>query len=228
MPELTQPFLLAAAHIPQDQSLDSWLKSLHIQPRWLDEIIVLSADAHLRFTDLPGADAAVLLYPWPNWQRSELFAVQQSFREIATGERRLILLISEAERTSSVLLLAAPAVIGYYNQVPQAYLNHLFVQHLSATENDLLALLENQLTSAGRKPEELHTLSLQAKTQKRPGKSGSRFASATWAKSATPESGALAALVDVIHSLNQTHKKNGLVADLDSEGNLYGVWVERV
>jgi len=228
MPELIQPFILAAGTLDNGTSLNSWLNATHIQPRWLDEIIVVSSSAELRFNHLPGADAATLVYGWPAWPRSEHYLIQQASREIATGERRLILLVSEVDNATSALLLAAPAVIGYYNQLPKAYLQHLFVTHLTAAEPDLLAETVIQVQAAGRKAEEIHTLSLHAFNQKKPGKIGTPFESAGWVKSALPQPGAIAAMGDTLASLSPAKKKNGLVLELDGEHNLYGIWIEKV
>lgn len=228
MPELIQPFILAAGTLNESSTLESWLKSMQVQPRWLDEIIVVSAADPIRFIGLPGADAATLVYSWPAWQRSEHYLIQQASREIATGERRLILLVSEAENATSALLLAAPAVIGYYNQLPQAYLQHLFVTHLTTSEPDLLAETATQVQAAGRKAEEIHTLSLNAFNLKKPGKSGTAFESAGWVKSASGQPGAIAAMGDALASLSPAKKKNGLVLELDGEYNLYGIWIEKV
>lgn len=228
MPELIQPFILAAGTLAEDSTLETWLKTTQVQPRWLDEIVVVSFSAELRFNHLPGADAGTLVYTWPAWQRSEHYLIQQASREIATGERRLILLVSEGENSTSALLLAAPAVIGYYNQLPQAYLQHLFVTHPSAQEIDLLAETATQIQAADRKPEEIHALSLSVFNQKKPGKSGTPFESAGWVKSASGQPGAIAAMGDTLASLAPGKKKNGLVLELDGERNLYGIWIEKV
>jgi hypothetical protein len=228
MPELIQPFILAAGTLAEDSTLETWLKTTQVQPRWLDEIVVASSSAELRFNHLPGADAGTLVYSWPAWQRSEHYLIQQASREIATGERRLILLVSEGENSTSALLLAAPAVIGYYNQLPQAYLQHLFVTHLISAEPDLLAETATQVLAADRKPEEIHALSLNVFNQKKPGKSGTPFESAGWVKSASGQPGAIAAMGDTLASLAPGKKKNGLVLELDGERNLYGIWIEKV
>lgn len=228
MPELIQPFMLAAGTLNESSALESWLKSMQVQPRWLDEIIVVSSSDQISFNGLAGADAATLVYCWPSWQRSEHYLIQQASREIATGERRLILLVSECETASSVLLLAAPAVIGYYNQLPQAYLQHLFVTHLTDAEPDLLTETAKQIQSAGRKPEEIHMLWLNPGKQKKPGKSGTPFESAGWVKSASGQSGPIAAMGDTLLSLSPAKKKNGLVVELDDENALYGIWIEKV
>lgn len=228
MPELIQPFILAAGTLNESSTLESWLKSMQVQPRWLDEIIVVSSAAQIRFKSLAGADAATLIYCWSSWQRSEHYLIQQASREIATGERRLILLVSEGQTATSALLLAAPAVIGYYNQLPQAYLQHLFVTHLTATEPDLLAETATQVQVAGRKPEEIHVLSLNPGTQRKPGKSGTPFEPAGWVKFASGQTDAIAAMGDTLTSLSPAKKKNGLVVELDGENNLYGIWIEKV
>lgn len=228
MPELIQPFILAAGTLADGSTLETWLKTSQVQPRWVDEIIVVSETDQIRFNGLSGADAATLIYVWPSWQRSELYLIHQASREIATGERRLILLVSECETSTSALLMAAPAVIGYYNQLPQAYLQHLFVTHLSTAEPDLLAETATQVQAAGRKPEEIHALSLSVFNQKKPGKSGTAFESAGWVKSAPGQTGAIAAMGDTLSSLSPAKKKNGLVLELDGEHNLYGIWFEKV
>lgn len=228
MPELIQPFILAAGTLNDNSTLDSWLNTSHVQPRWLDEIIVVSSSTTIRFSHLPGADAATLVYAWPAWQRSEHYLIQQASREIATGERRLILLMSEGDNTTAALLLASPAVIGYYNQLPQAYLQSLFVTHLTAADANLFDETAAQIQTAGRRPEEIQALYLNAGTQKKPTKTGTAFEAAGWVKSALQQPGAIAAMVDTLTSLNPAKKKNGLVLELDNETNLYGVWIERV
>ncbi len=228
MAELTQPFLLAGTILNTDASITDWLRTVHIQPRWLDEMIVVSSTSDLHLKELNGLPTTSLIYRWTEWHQSELYFLHQACREIRTGEKRMILLVSESTEATSALVLSSPAAIGIYNQIPLAYLDNQFSQHLENPNQDLLSTLESILEKADKKPQLLDSLSIDPGKQKRPVKNKTAFESATWTKSTNLRSGTISACLDVLNSLIDNKKKNGLVAEMDSAQNLYGIWIERL
>lgn len=228
MAELTTPFLLAGASLEPNASLSDWLRSVHIQPRWLDEVVVVSPYVSLRSTGLAEAKPNLLTYRWPGWKQSQHFLLQQACREIGCGERRLILLLSESEAVTTALVLAAPAAIGIYNQIPLAYLDAWFALHIENTGASLFDALSEPLKKAEKKPQQLHTLFLTAGRMKKPVKSGTDYASATWTKPTSEPANAISACLDVLNTLTSSGKKNGLAVEVDDSPNLYGVWIERL
>lgn len=228
MPELILPFWLASATLDSSTSVRDWMRSVRVNPRWLDEIVVTSPSDSLRFDGVEGCPDSALIYRWQGWQHSQHLLLHNACREIIVGDRRLILLISESKTQTTAILLAAPATIGIFNLSPLAYVNAQFSEHLLTSDVNLLAQLEPHLKRAEKKTSQLDTLLIFPGPCKRPVKSQTPFAGATWTKPQPDAEGALAACHEVLSNLITTRHKNGLALEVETGLNLYASWIERI
>jgi hypothetical protein len=228
MPELTIPFWLASTTMEASASIRDWMRSVRVNPRWLDEVVVTTPASTLRFDGLEGCPDSALIYRWQDWQQSQHLLLHNACREIVVGDRRLNLLISEAAATTTAVLLAAPAIIGIYNLSPLAYVEERFSDHLLTAEVDLLAQLETDLKKAERKPSQINSLLIDPGPCKKPIKSKTPFEGASWAKAQPGAEGGLAACHDVLNSLMTSGRKNGLALEVEPDLNLYATWIERI
>jgi hypothetical protein len=228
MAELTQPFLLAGKRLSNGDSIPDWLRAEHIQTRWLDECILLSESSEFLCSELPGLPPSSLTYRWPGWKQSQQYFLHQACREISTGEQRMILLVNESSTFSEAMVISSPAAIGMYNQIPLAYLEIPFAQHLDQTNLYILPLIESILLKAEKKPQDLNTLLIQPGKMKKPVKKDTSFESASWTKPKDAPFSTITACLDVVDSLAVLKKKNGLVVEVDAAENLYGLWIERL
>jgi len=227
MAEITQPFWLASATLDASASVADWLRSVRVQPRWLEEIVVFSS-AQIRFDKIEGCRPSTLVYRWPDWQISQHLLLHQACREISLGERRLILLLAEAPTSTTVLLLGAPAAVGLYNLDPLASAAPFLSEHLENADVNLLEEIEPRLKKLDKKPSELNTMLISPGPCKKPVKSQTPFAPATWTKSLSNNEQAFESCQNVLAALTQTGKKNGLALEVDMDLNLYATWIERL
>jgi hypothetical protein len=224
MPELTLPFWLESTVLPESETINDWLKTCRVQPRWIDEVIRVSTDtAAPSPVALDGLEPSTLQLEWPLGWNSEHSLLQAACREISVGDRRLILLLAQ----QTAVLLAAPAVIGMYNLMPLAYVDELFSVHMPAPEMALLDFLDALLQKKQRKSSQVNQLLLVQHDAKRPVKTNTGFEGAGWVKSQLP-GGALTAAHELVQSLAQKKQVNGLAVEVGAEQNLFATWIERV
>ena len=228
MPELTLPFWLNSATLDLSEPLESWLKIVRIQPRWLDEIIVTSNTAEQRFSDLNGITETVSITRWPRWDKSQHLLLHDACRKIIVGDRRLVLLIAEAAEQTTAVLISAPAIVGMYNLSPIAYLDTRLELHLPKLEASLLDLLETPLIKADKKPPQLDALLITPGPQKRPVKSQTSFEHAAWVKPKSGEAGALASCHDLLTHLGTAQRKHGLAVEVTSALDVFATGLERI
>jgi len=217
------PFWLTSAILSPGETVEGWLTAQHIRPRWIDEIIQIDADAGKETLSISGIVAEV---PWLHsraGQVSEHFVLQGACREIAVGDRRMILLIS----LPAVVLLVAPAAVGMYNLFPQAYVEEFFNQKRAAADVPVLEYLEALLQKKQRKAAQLDGLLLVQAGGKRPVKAETAFSGAAWVK--PPELlGALAGCHELVQALLQKKRGDGLAVEVTADQNLWATWIERV
>ena len=227
MTELTTPFWLASAVLTGGQTVNDWLRSQRVQARWIDEVIQIR-DASMERSVVAGISADVPQMDWADTQISEQYFIHTACREIATGERRLILLLSKKEKFSTALLLAAPAAVGMYNLMPLAYLEELFEFVVPANDADVLTLLDSALEKKQRKASSLKAFGFLQASGKRPVKADTAFANSLWVKPTEGTSGSLAACHEMAQILTQKRLSSGLSVEVAANQILFATWMERV
>jgi hypothetical protein len=226
MAEMTLPFWLTSAVLEETQTVNDWLKAQRVQPRWIDEVIHICDPRTAPALTLSGLEKSTPQFNWPEQVQSDFFYLQAACREIAVGERRLILLLSGSGLQRTAVLLASPSAAGMYNLMPLAYVEELSCFHVDDSEPDLLQTLENALTAKEKKAAQVKDLLLLQTDGKRPVKSESAFSGASWVKVSHPAAGSLAACHDLVQQLATKKHSNGLAAELSTDRHLYLTWIE--
>lgn len=219
MTEITIPFWLNSKVLTTNDTVESWLQANHIRPRWVDEVIQMG-EQPVTLADLPTE------VPWlrsPMGPIAENSTFQAACREIAVGERHLILLVA----LPAIVLLASPGAVGMYNLFPQAYIDGLFCMKANVSTESDWALLETALLKKECKAGQISELLWLQEDGRRPIKAGTAFASATWVKP-DPSRTMLASCHEVVQSLILKKQTNGLVVEIDVENILFATWIERV
>lgn len=222
MAELTIPFWLASAEIRDGISVNDWLRSRHIQLRWIDELLQITE----KKIPVEGIDPSVPQFIWPAGQITDFYFLQSACREIALGEKRLILILSARHEVTTAVLLAAPAAVGMYNLIPQAYVEDWFYSVLSDPAN-LFDFLERSLVKVQRKPSEVDDLLL-LMDGKRPIKTKTNFEHSAWVKPEEVVSGTLQACHELVQRLIGKKHSNGLAVEVTQDKKCYTAWFERI
>ena len=228
MAELTVPFWLASSTFEASASVGDWMRTVRVNPRWLDEIVVISTSDTLRFQGIEGCPDSTIIYRWVGWHRSEHLLLHNACREVIIGDRRLILLLSESKTTTTAVLLSAPAMVGIYNLNPLAYVDAHFSTSLHDVEVNLLETLAPLLAKIEKKPSQVDTLLISPGPCKRPVKTQTEFAGATWTKPQPEAEGALAACHEVLNTLIPSKHKNGLALEVEPHLDMYATWIEKI
>jgi hypothetical protein len=223
MTELTIPFWLTSGWIARRAELPAWLKSQHIQPRWIDEEIIVSSTPAAEEPISP----TVFFFKWPREVGVESLFLQQAAREIAAGDRRMILLSVIHPQGCRVVLLGSPAAVGMYNLMPQAYLTDWLALPPAAEEVPILSVLETMWTKRTKKPAQVKCLSLLL-PGKRPTKAETVFKNAAWVKPEQPAEGGIGAAHALVQALLEKKQGNALLAEFDERQQLFSCWIEGV
>lgn len=229
MADLSPAFWLASARLDSLSALEGWLKSIHVQPRWLDEILLISSEASIPSPDLAGLEQTTLISRFPAWMRSQQPLIHDASRKAANGEKDIILLIAQGEVGFTAALISSPAVIGRYNLIPQAYLEYRLSFHLNDKDEALLELIQTALQKNGKSAAALNLFAFHSQRSKRPVKSATPFAGAAWLNQEEGvDRSALSMMHDLATALAASKKKNGLVVEIDAENDLFSTWLEAV
>jgi hypothetical protein len=228
MVELTTPFWLASTVLTETQTVNDWLKSQRIQPRWIDEVIRICNPAGAEALAVTGINEDVPQLQWPGGLYSESHYLQTACREIAVTNRQMILLLSDSGHQRTAVILAAPAAVGMYNLLPQTYVEELSSSRLPEVEADLLSSLDQILLKKQKKTVQVKELLLIQPSGKRPVKSETTFSSAGWVKETNPDAGTMAACHNLVQTLLKKQQSNGLAVDMTADRQLYLIWIERV
>lgn len=229
MADLSPAFWLASVRLDSLSALEGWLKSIHVQPRWLDEILLISSEASIPSPDLAGLEQTTLISRFPAWMRSQQPLIHDASRKAANGEKDIILLIAQGEVGFTAALISSPAVIGRYNLIPQAYLEYRLSFHLNDKDEALLELIQTALQKNGKSAAALNLFAFHSQRSKRPVKSATPFAGAAWLNQEEGvDRSALSMMHDLATALAASKKKNGLVVEIDAENDLFSTWLEAV
>jgi hypothetical protein len=228
MVELTVPFWLTSAVLADDQSVNDWLKSQRIQARWIDEIVRISGSGSEGALAVDGIGESVSQLLWPRELYSESLYFQSACREIAVDDRRMILLLADSGQQRTAVLLAAPAAVGMYNLMPQAYVEEFMAPRLSADAGELMTWLDSFLLKHEKKPTQVKELLLVQSIGRRPVKAETAFSAAGWVKTANAQAGALSACHDLVQALLTRQQSNGLAVEVAADRQLFINWIERV
>ena len=229
MADLAPAFWLASARLDSASEIAGWLKSVHVQPRWLDEVVMISDEPAAPILDLPGLEGSTLVTRFNAWTKSQQPLLHDTCRKTANGEKEIILVISRTAEAASAALVCSPVVVGRYNLIPAAYLEDRLSFHLPEQKADLLETVLSKLVKSGRSAAELNLLAFQSSTSKRPVKSATPFAGAAWLnREPGADRNTLAVTHDLVTALSIGKKKNGLIVEIDSDDDLFATWVEAV
>jgi len=228
MAELTIPFWLTSGVLADSQSINDWLKSERVQPRWIDEVIRITDNGAEDSLKVSGIGVGVPQFNWASGQYSEHLFLQAACREIEVGERRLILLLSDSGGQRVGVLLASPSAVGMYNLMPQAYLEEFFSLRLPDAEVNVLEILSSELLKKGRKAAQVKALLLVQAQAKRPVKAETDFSGAAWVKQVNPAAGAISACRDLVQVLMEKKQANGLAVEVAADRQLFATWIERI
>jgi hypothetical protein len=228
MVELTIPFWFASCVLSETESINSWLKTQKVQPRWIDEVIRVTEPGLESGFALTGIESSALQFGWSAGQFSDHKLLQAACREIAMGERSLALLLSCRNHQRTAVLLAAPTAVGMYNLVPLAYVEELFTLQIPSSDMDLLAALEIAIIKKGKKAEQLKELLWLQNEGKRPVKSNTAFTAAQWVSLQGRPAGILPACHELVQVLLQKKQVNGLAVEVDASQHLFATWIERI
>jgi hypothetical protein len=226
MTETTIPFWQTSGVLTEEQSINDWLQAQHILPRWLDEVVWIYENNSTEMIAITGLKPETIQMNWRSPAFSELYFLHCACREIALGERRLVLLISIRVKRVTAVILAAPAAVGMYNLFPEVYIDDL-IQSVVPGE-DIMEELDKSLLKKGRKPSSTKLFCLNTPGRKRPSKTGTNFSGAGWVKPEGEDWGTLEACHEVIHSMKTKQQKNGLVAEVTMDQLLFATWFETV
>jgi hypothetical protein len=228
MADLAPAFWLASARLDSVAALPGWLKSVHVQPRWLDEIVTVSIDQTIEAISIAGLDDAVLVSRLENWPKSLQPLLHDACRKTANSEKDLILLVSQSTAGVTAALVSSPVVVGKYNLMPLAYLENRLSFHFPGKEDGLLDSIQIKLQKAERSAAELKLLAFHSPVCKRPVKSETPFTGAAWlSQVAGADRGTLAMGHDLATTLT-AKKKHGLIVEIDNDRDLYATWMEAV
>jgi hypothetical protein len=229
MAESIQPFWLASARLTSPAELSDWMRSVRIQPRWLDEVILFSPEQEFAIPPLQELDETVMVTRHFPWHTSQLSILHDACRKINSGDRGMILILSVSAQATTAIILCSPSKTGMYNMMPLAYMDVRLALHLPTMNIDILETIARELAATEKSASQLHYLAFTSATLKRPVKSASPFSGAAWVKSEPgAEASALAACHDLVTQLATTKKKHGLAFEIDTESNLYASWIEMV
>lgn len=228
MADLSLPFWLASTRLEKSASIPDWLKSIHLQTRWFDEIIFIPANRETQFPRLPGGNDQAI-YRSTNQGEDGLRILHDACREIITGDRHMTLLICETLEATLPIILVSPAAAGIYNLSPIAYMDARLAFHLPEKEANLLMLLQDKLKKKEKSPSQLDLLAFRSRSYKQPVKSETPFEKAAWLKAENGEGlTGLTACHDLVAGLISKNKKNGLVVEVSDEANVSAIWIERI
>jgi hypothetical protein len=229
MAELAPAFWLASTRLNSLSMLESWLKLIHVQPRWLDEIVLISSEASIPSPDLAGMEQTTIISCFPAWLKSQQPLIHDASRKAANGEKDMILLIAQGEGGFTTALISSPAVIGRYNLIPQAYLEYRLSFHLDEKDEALLDTIQTALQKDSKSAAVVNIFVFHSQRSKRPVKSATPFAGAAWLNQEEGvDRSALSMMHDLTTALATLKKKNGLVVEIDAENNLFSTWLEAV
>ncbi len=229
MADLPPAFWLASARLDSASEIAGWLKSVHVQLRWLDEVVIISEEPIPPTLDLPGLEGSTLVTRFNGWAKSQQPLLHDACRKTANGEKEIILVVSQTANIATAALVGSPVVVGRYNLIPAAYLENRLSFHLPDQNADLLETIQSRLIKSGRSAAELNLLAFQSSAGKRPVKSATPFAGAAWLnRESGADRNALAVTHDLVTSLSGSKKKNGLIIEIDSDYDLFATWVEAV
>ena len=228
MAELTIPFWLTSSVLADSQSINDWLKSERVQPRWIDEVIRITDNGAEDSLIVSGIGVGVPQINWASRLYSEHLFLQAACREIEVGERRLILLLSDSGGQRAGVLLASPSAVGMYNLMPQAYLEELFSLRLPDADAQVLEILSSELLKKERKAAQVKALLLVQAQAKRPVKAETDFSGAAWVKPVNPAAGSLSACHDLVQALMGKKQANGLAVEVAADRQLFATWIERI
>jgi hypothetical protein len=223
MAELIQPFWLASTRLDLAAGLPAWLSSVHIQARWLDEVVWITAEGHPPLPVLPGLDETTMVFESPNGKSSQLSLLQETCRKIETGDRDMVLLALSSATETIAIILSSPRIVGMNNLLPLAYMDARFYAHLPAKEADILGLLDAGLSRKGKSAYQVNFLAFVSSSVSRPAKTETPFARAAWGKQ---NENTLSACHELVASLAAGKKKQGLAVEIDPLLNLHAVWIE--
>jgi hypothetical protein len=204
MVELTIPFWFASCVLSETESINSWLKTQKVQPRWIDEVIRVTEPGLESGFALTGIESSALQFGWSAGQFSDHKLLQAACREIA------------------------PTAVGMYNLVPLAYVEELFTLQIPSSDMDLLAALEIAIIKKGKKAEQLKELLWLQNEGKRPVKSNTAFTAAQWVSLQGRPAGILPACHELVQVLLQKKQVNGLAVEVDASQHLFATWIERI
>jgi len=228
MVEMTVPFWLASTVLPESTTINAWLKTQGVQPRWIDEVIRLVETGTENDLGLVGLEATVPEFYWTRDQTNEQLIFQAACREIAVDDRNLILLLSSQARQTTAVLLASPPAVGMYNLMPLAYVEEQLSLRIPSADAAILPILETALLKKQKKVSQVKELLLVQAAGKRPVKAETAFASAGWVKPQNPVAGALNACHELVQVLVQKKLANGLAVELAAAQQLFATWIECV
>lgn len=229
MADLPPAFWLASARLDSASEVTGWLKSVHVQPRWLDEVVIVSEEPVTSTLDLPGLEGSTLVTHFDGWTKSQQPLLHDACRKTSIGEKEIVLIISQTADAASVALVCSPVVVGRYNLIPAAYLEDRLSFHLPDPNADLLETVQARLIKSGRSASEQNLLAFQTCSGKRPVKSATPFAGAAWLnREPGADRNAIAVTNDLVAALSNGKKKNGLIIEIDSDHDLFATWVEAV
>lgn len=228
MADLVQPFWLASARMESAADLPGWLKSIHIQPRWLDEIITVTAGAPIDHSGLAGLQESILIHQNSDWKAARLPILHDACRKIETGDSEMILLAATSSAGLTGVILCSPVKVGMYNMIPLAYTGTRLALHISDKEANLPGLMDAALKQEDHKASEVNYLSFTSVACKRPVKTESPFAQAVWVKQEKSTADcAISACHDLVTAVSTAKKKKqGLAVEVDHNLDLYTAWIE--
>lgn len=226
MTEITIPFWLASAVLTNDQTVENWLQTQHIRARWIDEVVWIFEGKENSSCSIANLNVEAVQTKWSNPPVSEQYFLHCACREIALGERQLVLLLSIRSQTTTAVLLAGPGAAGMYNLMPQAYIEELF--QFPGGETALLTRLDQVVAEKKRKSSTIKELSLARVDGKRPTKTGTPFAGATWVNPQQESLGSLAACHEMVDALIEKQQNIGLAVEETAEHLVFAAWIERV
>lgn len=226
MTEITLPFWQASAVLNKDQTVENWLQSEHIRARWIDEVVWIIDEGTDTTSSISGLKQDAVQTKWIKPTISEQYFLHGACREIALGERQLVLLLSVRTGHKTAVLLAGPVAAGMYNLMPQAYIEEWF--QFSGDETALLTHLDQALAGKKRKSSAIKALALLQADGKRPSKTDTPFAGATWVKMQDPGEGPLAVCHELVTALIEKQQKNGLAVEETTDKAVYATWIERI
>ncbi|MHC1740309.1 MAG: hypothetical protein AB9897_04275 [Anaerolineaceae bacterium] len=227
MVELTVPFWLTSAILPETETVSEWLRSQRVQPRWIDEVVCMTYTQDGNDSIVPNLAVDALQFIWPIGTHSEQYFLQSACREISVKDRRLILLLSKQREQTATVLLASPETVGMYNLMPLAYVEGLISTHLPSPNIEFFEFIDSTLLAKGKKVNQVKQLWVQT-DDKRPTKTETPFASAAWVKTEREKAGSLAGCHGVVQALIQKNQSNGLAIEVDAYRQLFATWIERV